>query len=799
MQLNFISHTSIKVRLLCLGLVSSAMIVALFGTTRWSDWRVDQANRAIDSAQQVIQAAGASIDSSSRFKDEINQVQQDVMQMRLFEKRFLQTHEPEQSARFQDLSSHLSTQLEALQFPELDADIHGYAENFGRRVKLAAEHDALNLKMAEPIKVSEERLSKILSLLEIKQSKVQMDGGKLTDDEFEMMNVVRDCRIVFLRLQTLQDQFIRTGDKKFVDQYGQVAKDDAQAGLRALREFSTTLDNTNFLAATRDIAASLDEFVADTTRSLELTSQERQLESQLETTGDDILAVSGRQLKTADARVGEFKTNAVQADQEMHSARVSATATKKSANAAIAIILLIGMIVSLCLSAVIITSINGALYAMISRLRGSVDQTVQAADQVSSASRSLADGASAQAASIQETSAALEELSSMTLRNAENAQKSNDLSCEASAAADRGADDVRAMDAAMAALKASGNDISKIIRTIDEIAFQTNILALNAAVEAARAGEAGMGFAVVAEEVRSLAQRSSQAARETAAKIEGAIRNSAQGAEISVKVADALREIVAKTRQADELVAEVAKASRGQTRGIQQINQSMGHVDSVTQSNAANSEESSASAAELKAQAAVMSGAVNELILLVGGIGAGERIGQVPVPESSLSGGPGFQGAAIIWNEARMATGVHTVDEQHRELVRLINELHAACLRGTATDQLMKHLDFLGQYATSHFAHEEGVMEQHRCPVAAQNKTAHKKFLEDYQKLAADARTYGASTRLAIQLKKMLANWLAVHICSTDRKLRDCQPPAPFQTSLTKAQARQRDPQPIGV
>jgi methyl-accepting chemotaxis protein len=178
---------------------------------------------------------------------------------------------------------------------------------------------------------------------------------------------------------------------------------------------------------------------------------------------------------------------------------------------------------------------------------------------------------------------------------------------------------MQAMNTAMEAIKVSSDDIAKIIKTIDEIAFQTNILALNAAVEAARAGEAGMGFAVVADEVRNLAQRSAQAAKETAGKIEGAIAKTGQGVDISSKVAKTLNEIVTKARQVDELVAEVASASREQTQGITQINTAVGQMDKVTQSNAANAEESAAAAEELNAQASVMKESVTELLKLVGG------------------------------------------------------------------------------------------------------------------------------------------------------------------------------------
>ena len=171
----------------------------------------------------------------------------------------------------------------------------------------------------------------------------------------------------------------------------------------------------------------------------------------------------------------------------------------------------------------------------------------------------------------------------------------------------------------MSTIKTSGDDIAKIIKTIDEIAFQTNILALNAAVEAARAGEAGLGFAVVADEVRSLAQRSAHAARDTSAKIAGAIASTSQGVEISAKVAQTLSDILTRARQVDELAAEVAGASHEQSQGIDQVTQAVGQMDQVTQTNAANAEESAAAVEELNAQAAALKHSVTELLALVDG------------------------------------------------------------------------------------------------------------------------------------------------------------------------------------
>jgi hypothetical protein len=257
--------------------------------------------------------------------------------------------------------------------------------------------------------------------------------------------------------------------------------------------------------------------------------------------------------------------------------------------------------------------------AVIDDVSASTAHITSAAGQTAAASQSLAQGSSEQAASLEEISASLEEMSGMAKRNAENASTATGFATATRTAADVGAADMEQMGRAMEDIKRAGDDVAKIIKTIDEIAFQTNILALNAAVEAARAGESGMGFAVVAEEVRSLAQRSAQAARETTEKIQGSIEKTGLGVEISVKVAKSLGEIVEKVRRVDALVAEVATASREQSQGVEQINASIRQMDQVVQTNAAAAEESAGASQELNRQSQVLTEAVETLHAVVRG------------------------------------------------------------------------------------------------------------------------------------------------------------------------------------
>jgi methyl-accepting chemotaxis protein len=246
-------------------------------------------------------------------------------------------------------------------------------------------------------------------------------------------------------------------------------------------------------------------------------------------------------------------------------------------------------------------------------------QVTQGVEQIRSVAQNLASNAQEQSAAVEEVTSNLEETSSQVTANADNSAISNKLSSQMTDIALGGQKKMETMSVAMEAIARSSQEIAKIIKVIDEIAFQTNLLALNAAVEAARAGEAGKGFAVVAEEVRNLAMRSAEAAKNTSAMIEESVKNSKNGVQIADEVGKVLKQIVEKAGKTGNLIGEIAAASNEQAQGIDQVNTAVSQMDKVTQANAANAEESASASEELNAQAETMNGVVNDLIGLVNG------------------------------------------------------------------------------------------------------------------------------------------------------------------------------------
>ncbi|HEX5228735.1 MAG TPA: methyl-accepting chemotaxis protein [Bryobacteraceae bacterium] len=268
--------------------------------------------------------------------------------------------------------------------------------------------------------------------------------------------------------------------------------------------------------------------------------------------------------------------------------------------------------------AFVIVFVNRELRRASKELRQGAEQVTGAATQVASSSQHLAQGASEQAASLEETSAAIQQINSVSAKHAESSGIAAGLVLQSQQKFVETNRQLEQMVAAMAGISASSDKISKIIKVIDEIAFQTNILALNAAVEAARAGEAGMGFAVVADEVRNLAQRSAQAARDTAPLIEESIAKSKEGKAKVDQMAEAIRLIGEDAGGVKTLVDEMTLGSQEQSKGIHQVSKAIADMQHVTQSTAANAEEGAAAAQELTAQATAMKDVVHRLVSMVG-------------------------------------------------------------------------------------------------------------------------------------------------------------------------------------
>jgi methyl-accepting chemotaxis protein len=300
-------------------------------------------------------------------------------------------------------------------------------------------------------------------------------------------------------------------------------------------------------------------------------------------------------------------------------AQASADSAKKSASSTMVTIalLLIGMFVGAGVF-FLVHKANKSLRTLAEHVAGSAHKVTEAAGQVSNASQSLAEGATQQAASLEQTSSSTEEIASITRQNADHALQVASLMEQSARGAGEVNQSLDRMVEQMKQIDTSSGKIARIIKVIDEIAFQTNILALNAAVEAARAGEAGLGFAVVADEVRNLAQRCAQAARDTAALIEESIASSRDGNARLDQMAGSVRKMTENAVRVKTLVDEVNQGSQEQSRGMDQIAHSVAQMERLTQKNALAAEESANAGNELNTHAESLRALVHEMRAMVG-------------------------------------------------------------------------------------------------------------------------------------------------------------------------------------
>ena len=327
-----------------------------------------------------------------------------------------------------------------------------------------------------------------------------------------------------------------------------------------------------------------------------------------------------------------------------------------TANTFISIGSLLGVLLGLSLAFFLTRSINKALKRLIDNLAEGAEQVTSASTQVSAASQSLAQGASQQAASLQETTSSIEELSNTVRQNSANGEECNRLVIVTNEKTKEVHRSIRTTKTTMETIAQSGENIKKIIKSIDEIAFQTNLLALNAAVEAARAGQAGAGFAVVADEVRTLAMRAADAAKTTDDLIGETAQHIEQGTQQIQETLTKFYDMGESAKLVNQLVGEIADSGVEQAKEIDAINRATLEIDQIVQRNAATAEESASAAEQLNAQSEQMKGLVGELAHIVSGghhngyqhdgreeeifeaksLTQGQKPGSLPGPEGKL-------------------------------------------------------------------------------------------------------------------------------------------------------------------
>ena len=380
----------------------------------------------------------------------------------------------------------------------------------------------------------------------------------------------------------------------------------AKAALEACRKLSTTQQSETALAS---IEADLDSYAALFEQISGLVRRGRFLPA-LAIARDAAGQIGARMEKAAHEYIDIQKNLLFESE-------ASAAAETKSSRWTSLLFVTIGL-AAVGLIAMVVRRITIQLRTITANLSDGASQIGAGSNQVATASQTLAQGASEQASSLEQTSASAEEITSMTRQNAANTGQVAQLMTTVDQRVTDGNSTLALMIASMKQINASSDKISKIIKVIDEIAFQTNILALNAAVEAARAGQAGAGFAVVADEVRNLAQRSAQAGKDTTALIEESIATSNEGSAQLQKVADVVGAITEAATQVKVLVDEVNIGSQEQAKGIEEIARALSEMDRVTQGTAAAAEESASASEEMSAQARSLSHTVDELRVMAG-------------------------------------------------------------------------------------------------------------------------------------------------------------------------------------
>mgnify|MGYP001122922006 CR=1 FL=1 len=596
----YLAFISVALITLVLGVISFVSSVSLVKTA-------GEANQRLADARHVGEVATATIAQYQNQADLI--INQDLNALPEFEKS---------AAEFANLLTQLDQIVDTEEEKAWAKKVHEADERFDKTFKegvvpevkyILEEHlKQLDGQSDELIGKAEEVMQKIaLSLdAEFQEALKSKDSAAITKRANDVLAAERALFWLNKQYQNQADLIINQNLKAAEDFEATAAKMDEQREI--VGAAVDTPEEVALYKEFKEIDATYDSLFNEQV----IPAVKRQLEKRIQQYDAE-----------SDVAIAEVVENvekiAVSLTDEAREATTAYEATAARAQMLSIIVSVVAVVLALFLGIVITRGINTALRRLAADLGSGAEQTASASAQVAQSSQAMAEGASEQASSLEETSASLEQMTSMTKQNAQNATHATTLMAQSKDVVAAMAKATQEMSEAISEIKASSDQTAKIIKTIDEIAFQTNLLALNAAVEAARAGDAGKGFAVVAEEVRNLAQRSAEAAKNTASMIEGSVKSAANGVQVTERVADALKQTVDNAGKVAQLVDEIAAATNEQAQGIDQINAAVAQMDKVTQSNAANSEESASASEELSAQAQEMRRMVKDLLALVGG------------------------------------------------------------------------------------------------------------------------------------------------------------------------------------
>lgn len=384
-----------------------------------------------------------------------------------------------------------------------------------------------------------------------------------------------------------------------------------------------------------------------------------------------------------------------------------------------------------------------------------------ATEEISSSSQQISDGA-------QQQSASFEQLTSSVQANASNAASANEIAQGTTKEAEVAGHGMDHTIEAMAGIEKSSKQISDAVAIITDIAEQTNLLALNAAIEAARAGEHGKGFAVVADEVRKLAERSATSAKEIVELINQSTKQVADGVKLSKNAGQSLKQIVVNIGKVADQIGSISSATQEQAATMEENT-------SITESNASASEELAASAEEMAAQAEALQSMVDRFKTSSNEIRKHALVQQVQKKsvEPIVTEKVVRQIKRLEWKDV-YATGVEEIDVQHRKLFKMINELGDAIKAGQGPQAAPQALKFLGDYVKTHFGYEEECMHKLKCPVAHKNKEAHESFLKLFSKYNNRFKQEGYKDEVIYELHTVAVDWLVKHICGVDVNLKHC-------------------------